>query len=146
MSASGQQKISVPARSGTRPVLSLVLPVLVLAAGLGVWELVVQLNAIPPYVLPGPLQVLQTLFSDWDVLSQSLLTTLITTAEGFAAAAFGGIALALLFNQSKWLEYSLFPYAIILQVTPVIAIAPLLLIYLDQETAVVVCALPAGSR
>ncbi|WP_244425279.1 ABC transporter permease [Bradyrhizobium sp. STM 3843] len=120
------------------------LPVLVLAAGLGVWELVVQLNAIPPYVLPGPVLVLQTLFSDWDVLSQSLLTTLITTAEGFVAAALGGIALALVFNQSKWLEYALFPYAIVLQVTPVIAIAPLLLIYLPQQTAVVVCAWIVG--
>ena len=56
------------------------------------------------------------------------------------AAAVGGVALALLFNQSKWLEYSLFPYAVILQVTPVIAIAPLLLIYLQQQTAVIVCA------
>ena len=71
---------------------------------------------------------------------QSLLTTLITTLEGFLAAAIGGIALALLFNQSKWLEYSLYPYAVILQVTPVIAIAPLLLIYLPQQIAVVVCA------
>ena len=65
---------------------------------------------------------------------------MLTTLEGFVAAAVGGIALALLFNQSKWLEYSLFPYAVILQVTPVIAIAPLLLIYLPQQTAVVVCA------
>lgn len=144
MSTSGRQKVSVPARPETRPALRLVLPVLVLAAGLGVWELVVQLNAIPPYVLPGPVLVLETLFSDWDVLSQSLLTTLITTAEGFVAAAFGGVALALVFNQSKWLEYALFPYAIVLQVTPVIAIAPLLLIYLPQQTAVVVCAWIVG--
>ena len=84
--------------------------------------------------------VFLTLVSDWPVLSQSLLTTLLTTLEGFLAAAIGGIALALLFNQSKWLEYSLFPYAVILQVTPVIAIAPLLLIYLPQQTAVVACA------
>ena len=65
---------------------------------------------------------------------------MLTTLEGFIAAAIGGVALALLFNQSKWLEYSLFPYAVILQVTPVIAIAPLLLIYLQQQTAVIVCA------
>ena len=70
--------------------------------------------------------------------------TLWTTLEGFVAAAVGGIALALLFNQSKWLEYSLFPYAVILQVTPVIAIAPLLLIYLPQQTAVIVCAWIVG--
>jgi NitT/TauT family transport system permease protein len=125
-------------------VVRILLPVLVLAAGVAVWELVVRLNDIPPYVLPGPSAVFQTLVGDWPVLSQSLLVTLLTTLEGFVAAAFGGIALALLFNQSKWLEYSLFPYAVILQVTPVIAIAPLLLIYLPQQTAVVVCAWIVG--
>jgi NitT/TauT family transport system permease protein len=118
----------------------ILLPIVVLAAGIAVWELVVRLNHIPPYVLPGPIAVFATLISDWPVLAQSLLTTLLTTLEGFVAAGIGGIALALLFNQSKWLEYSLFPYAVILQVTPVIAIAPLLLIYLPQQTAVIVCA------
>ncbi|MBR0873656.1 ABC transporter permease [Bradyrhizobium tropiciagri] len=123
-----------------RDIIRLLLPVAVLAAGLLVWEALVRAYDIQPYVLPSPLLVLQTLISDWGVLSQSLGVTLLTTLEGFVAAAIGGIALALLFNQSKWLEYSLFPYAIILQVTPVIAIAPLLLIYLQQQTAVIVCA------
>jgi len=118
----------------------ILLPVFVLAAGLAVWEAVVHINDIQPYVLPGPSTVFQTLVGDWPVLSQSLGVTLLTTLEGFIAASVGGVALALLFNQSKWLEYSLFPYAVILQVTPVIAIAPLLLIYLQQDTAVVVCA------
>jgi NitT/TauT family transport system permease protein len=112
----------------------------VLAAGVLGWDLVVRLNQIPPYVLPSPSAVVHTLIVDWPILWQSLLTTLLTTFEGFMAAAIGGVAMALLFNRSKWLEYSLFPYAIILQVTPVIAIAPLLLIYLPQQTAVVVCA------
>ncbi|MDO9061168.1 MAG: ABC transporter permease subunit [Bradyrhizobium sp.] len=127
---------------GNRPLLLLrvLLPVIVLAAGVATWELVVRLNDIPPYVLPAPSAVFQTLVADWPVLSQSLLTTLLTTLEGFLAAAVGGVALALLFNQSKWLELSLFPYAVILQVTPVIAIAPLLLIYLPQQTAVIACA------
>jgi NitT/TauT family transport system permease protein len=122
----------------------ILLPVLVFAAGVALWEFVVRLNHIPPYVVPGPGAVFSTLVSDWPVLSQSLVTTLVTTLEGFIAAAVGGIALALLFNQSKWLEYSLFPYAVILQVTPVIAIAPLLLIYLPQQTAVIVCAWIVG--
>ena len=108
--------------------MRLVLPVIVFAIGLIVWEQVVRRRGIPPYVLPGPLLVLQTLVADWQVLSESLGVTLLTTLEGFIAAAFGGVGLALLFNQSKLLEYSLFPYAVILQVTPVIAIAPLLLI------------------
>ena len=117
-----------------------VLPVVVFAAGLIAWELVVRIKEIPPYVLPAPSAIFMTLIKDWAVLSESLATTLLTTLEGFVAASLGGIALALLFNQSKWLEYSLFPYAVVLQVTPVIAVAPLLLIYLEQQTAVVVCA------
>jgi NitT/TauT family transport system permease protein len=130
--------------SGSLRLVRIVLPVVVLAAGIALWELVVRINNIPPYVLPGPGAVFRTLVQDWPVLSQSLLTTLLTTLEGFIAAAVGGIVLALLFNQSKWLEYSLFPYAVILQVTPVIAIAPLLLIYLPQQTAVIVCAWIVG--
>jgi NitT/TauT family transport system permease protein len=122
----------------------ILLPIVALAAGVLAWELVVRLNNIPPYVLPGPYEVFKTLIEDWSVLSRSLLTTLLTTLEGFIAAGVGGVALALLFTQSRWLEYSLFPYAVILQVTPVIAIAPLLLIYLPQQTAVVVCAWIVG--
>jgi NitT/TauT family transport system permease protein len=133
--------VSRPAtEAGALRILRFVLPVVVLAAGLVVWELVVRLKGVPPYVLPSPSAVLATLAGDWPVLWQSLLVTLLTTLQGFLAASVGGIALALLFNVSKWLEYSLFPYAVILQVTPVIAIAPLLLIYLSQETAVIVCA------
>jgi NitT/TauT family transport system permease protein len=122
----------------------ILLPVVVLAIGVAAWEVVVRANDIPPYVLPGPGAVFRTLVNDWPVLWRSLLTTLQTTIEGFVAAAVGGIVLALLFNQSKWLEYSLFPYAVILQVTPVIAVAPLLLIYLPQQTAVIVCAWIVG--
>jgi NitT/TauT family transport system permease protein len=124
--------------------MRLVLPVIVAAVGTAGWELLVRVNNIPPYVLPSPSSVFSTLVSDWDVLWQSLLTTLLTTLEGFIAASIGGILLALIFNLSKLVEYSLFPYAVILQVTPVIAIAPLLLIYLPQQTAVVVCAWIVG--
>ena len=102
------------------------------------------IDGIPPYVLPGPALVTATLVEDWPILWHSLLKTLLTTVEGFAAAAAGGIVLALLFNQSKWLEQAFLPYAIVLQVTPVIAIAPLLLIYLPQQTAV--SSAPGSSR
>ncbi|NPV20387.1 ABC transporter permease subunit [Bradyrhizobium aeschynomenes] len=129
--------------SGAR-LASLAVPAIVFVAAMTAWELAVRINGIPPYVLPGPLLVLKTLVADWEILAQSLLTTLITTLEGFIAAALGGIALALVFNQSRWLQWALFPYAVVLQVTPVIAIAPLLLIYLPQQTAVVVCAWIVG--
>lgn len=116
------------------------LPVILIALVIFVWECVVRLKQIPPYVLPAPSLVLETLVADWGLLSRSLLVTLTTTVEGFALAAIGGIALAVLFSRSRRVEYSLYPFAIILQVTPVIAIAPLLLVYLQQQTAVLVCA------
>ncbi len=99
-----------------------------------------KLLAIPPYVLPGPGLVLSTLIADGGLLWHSLLVTLATTFEGFGLAAIGGIGLAVLFSQSRLIEYSLYPYAVILQVTPVVAIAPLLLIYLPQPLAVLACA------
>ena len=120
--------------------LRLALPVLVLALGVVLWDLVVELNQIPPYVLPAPTLVFSTLVSDHALLWHSLLVTLTTTFEGFALAAVGGIGLAVLFSQSRVVEYSLYPYAVILQVTPVVAVAPLLLIYLPQSLAVLACA------
>ena len=121
-------------------VLRIALPIVVLAFGLAVWELVVRLDNIPPYVLPSPGLILQTLVADWALLSQSLVVTLVTTVEGFLLAAIGGVGLAILFNQSRLVEYSLYPYAVILQVTPIVAVAPLLLIYLPQHAAVLACA------
>ncbi len=116
------------------------LPVLMLALVLVTWDLVVRAFAIPPFVLPSPGLVLSTLIADGGLLWQSLLVTLTTTFEGFLLAAIGGIGLAVLFSQSRLIEYSLYPYAVILQVTPIVAIAPLLLIYLPQPLAVLACA------
>ncbi len=117
-----------------------VLPAVTLALGIAAWDLAVRIKSIPPYVLPGPGLVLATLIADWSILSASLLDTLITTIEGLLLALLGGVGLAVLFNQSRLIEYSFYPYAVILQVTPVLAIAPLLLIYLPQQAAVLACA------
>jgi NitT/TauT family transport system permease protein len=130
----------IRAQGRAEDVLRLALPIMLLGLGIVVWELVVQLKGIPPYVLPAPSLVFATLVSDWSILSKSLGVTLITTLEGFVLALIGGVGLALLFNLSRLLEYSLYPYAVVLQVTPVVAIAPLLLIYLPQQAAVLACA------
>jgi NitT/TauT family transport system permease protein len=116
------------------------LPVLVLAFVLLIWDLVVRAFAIAPFVLPSPGLVLATLIADGSLLWHSLLVTLTITFEGFLLAAIGGVALAIVFNQWRLVEYSLYPYAVILQVTPVVAVAPLLLIYLPQPLAVLACA------
>jgi NitT/TauT family transport system permease protein len=124
----------------TDRVLRVLLPIAVLALGVILWELVVRVGDIPPYVLPSPQLVFSTLISDRAVLLASLLVTLTTTLEGFVLAAIGGVGLAVLFNHSRLIEYSLYPYAVILQVTPIVAIAPLLLVYLPQQAAVLACA------
>jgi NitT/TauT family transport system permease protein len=121
-------------------VLRICLPVFVLVVVILLWDLVVRVFAIPPFVLPGPGLVLATLISDASLLWHSLLVTLTLTFEGFVLAAVGGIALAVTFSQWRLVEYSLHPYAVILQVTPIVAIAPLLLIYLPQPLAVLTCA------
>jgi NitT/TauT family transport system permease protein len=117
-----------------------VLPIATLALGVVAWDLVVRLKHIPPYILPSPGLVATTVVSDWPVLWDSLLVTLATTFYGLALAFAGGVGLAILFNQSRLIEHSLYPYAVILQVTPVVAVAPLLLIYLPQQAAVLACA------
>ncbi len=121
-------------------ILRIVLPLAVLALVVWLWHLVVRLENIPPYVLPGPGLVLQTLIDDRALLFSSLWATLAITFQGFLLAATGGILLAILFSLSRLVGYSLYPYAVILQVTPIVAIAPLLLIYLPQPAAVLTCA------
>jgi NitT/TauT family transport system permease protein len=115
-------------------------PVLVFAAVLAGWEVYVRLRNVPAYILPSPSLVLKTLFTDRATLVPALLVTLKTTFGALAAAVAGGVGLAILFTQWKWVERSFLPFAIVLQVTPIVAIAPLLLIYLEAPAAVLVCA------
>ena len=110
------------------------LPVTVLVLGIWLWDRVVVWNDIPHYILPGPGLVLETLIKDWGLLSASLLVTLKITLMALAVAVIGGGGLAILFTQSKWAEMSFYPYAVILQVTPVVSIAPLIFIYVDNRT------------
>lgn len=117
-----------------------VAPVIAFALILSAWEAGCRYFEIPPQVLPSPLLILQTLAADRALLFGSLLVTLKITALALGIATLVGIFLAALFNLSKWTERSLFPLAVIFQVTPVIAIAPLLLIYLEPNSAVLACA------
>ena len=116
-------------------------PTLVGIVFLGGWELMIRAYHIPVYILPGPFAIAAKLVQDWGTLSGSLLVTLEITFGALIIAVVGGGGLAVLFAQSKWIERSLFPYAVILQVTPIIAIAPLILIYVrNTEAALLICA------
>ena len=117
------------------------LPSLVMVLSILGWHLYVTINEIPHYILPGPLLVAKSVFEDWSLLWPAMLTTSRLTILALLFAIIGGVALAVAFTQSKWAEMSFFPYAVILQVTPVVAIAPLLQIYIDSAfIAALLCA------
>jgi NitT/TauT family transport system permease protein len=108
---------------------------------LAVWQLVCTVFAVPEYLVPSPLQIARTLAEDWVLLTSALMTTLKVTFLAFALAVVLGVAAAFLFVQSRLVEISLFPYAVILQVTPIVAIAPLIIIWVKDPTpAMVICA------
>ena len=116
-------------------------PVAVGAAFLVLWEAAVRIEQIPSYVLPPPSAVAVSLWTDGPSLLGSLLVTLRVTLAALAAAALIGGGIALLFSLSRIVELSLFPYAVILQVTPIVAIAPLIIIWVRQPfLALLVCA------
>ncbi|GAU80807.1 hydroxymethylpyrimidine ABC transporter transmembrane component [Bosea sp. BIWAKO-01] len=116
-------------------------PIAVGVLALGLWEFLVRWKEIPPYILPGPVLIGQTLIADWGTLSGSLWITLRITFMALFAAVVVGVTLAVLFTQSKWLEMSLLPYAVVLQVTPIVAIAPLIIIWAgDINLSLLICA------
>jgi len=116
-------------------------PAVSAAAALLAWEAIVRLRGIPPYILPAPSLVAQTLWNNLDSLLLSWLYTIKITFGALLLALAGGVALASAFALSRTLERALFPFAIALQVTPIVAIAPLILIYVDSTTAaLLICA------
>jgi len=119
----------------------LILPLLIVTALLLGWEALVRVNGIPHYILPAPSLVLQTLVKNWGNLAPSLWFTVKLTLMALGAAVVGGVLIAMAFALSKWVEIALFPIAVVLQVTPIVAIAPLILIYVDSTTsALLICA------
>lgn len=122
--------------------VDVIAPVVVGILAILAWDIFVRVTKMPPYLLPGPFLVLKTLISDWNILFPSLMITLQITIAAFVAAVVSGLLVAILFTQNKWIERSLFPYAVILQTTPIVAIAPLIIIWLKNSTfaALVVCA------
>jgi NitT/TauT family transport system permease protein len=109
------------------------LPLVVAAAALLGWEWVVRARDIPTFVLPAPSQIAESLWRDFHSLALSAWATLRVTLAAFVLAVASGLALAILFAHSRLLERALAPYAAILQVTPVVAIAPLVVIWVGYD-------------
>ncbi len=116
-------------------------PVAVGLLFLVLWEGIVAALQMPRYILPGPIAIFEALATDWKPLLTALWVTLRVTFVAFAIAVVLGVLASLLFVQSRWIEMSLFPYAILMQVTPIVAIAPLIIIWINDTTwALIVCA------
>jgi NitT/TauT family transport system permease protein len=115
--------------------LRVLVPSLIIVALLLGWEALVRVNEIPHYILPAPSLVLTTLFEHWATLWPALWFTVKLTLLALGAAVVGGVLIAIAFALFKWVEIGFFPIAVILQVTPIIAIAPLILIYVESTTA-----------
>ncbi|MGE5088631.1 MAG: ABC transporter permease [Candidatus Levyibacteriota bacterium] len=129
-----------PANMRTR-LLRVLAPLVVAVVVLAAWQALVTLRHLPAYLIPSPLLVLHTLYADRALLFASLAVTLGVALTALALAVVAGVAIALVFAQSRLIEMSLFPYAILLQVTPIVSIAPLIIIWVhDTRVALVLCA------
>jgi NitT/TauT family transport system permease protein len=113
--------------------LKIIVPIAVGILALALWEFLVRHYDVQPFVLPAPSAIWAAFIENFGSLMESLWTTLRITLAAFALAVIGGVALAILFSQSRVIETALYPYAVILQVTPVVAIAPLILIWVGFE-------------
>lgn len=106
------------------------LPVLLVAAAvLAAWQLAVTVTGVRPQVLPGPLRVLEQGWAFREVLATHTLATLQVTAVGFTVSLAVAWALAVAVDFSGWLRRALTPLLVASQTLPVVAIAPLLIIW-----------------
>jgi len=101
--------------------------VVVFACLVTLWSQVVRLARIPPYILPGPLAVAQALIARYPSLLNSLWITTIEALGGLVASILAGIAIAMIFAQWRWLRQLVYPYTILLQTVPIVAVAPLII-------------------
>lgn len=121
--------------------LQILMPVVTLLSAVLLWEFLVWYNEVPHYLIPAPSRIAETLWKDGPSLMGSAWFTIKLTAYSLGLAIAGGVLLGMVFALSRIVEMSLFPFAVILQVTPVVAIAPLILIYVESTfSALLICA------
>src|ERR1700712_4205858 len=123
-----------PSSSGDpSPAVRIIVPIVLGIVFVGLWEFFVRYYQVPKFVLPPPSMIVEALVSDYQTLSVSLWNTLQVTLAAFFVALAIGVAFAVLFTQSRIFEISLFPYAVILQVTPIVSIAPFIIIWVGLD-------------
>ena len=136
-----QQPLPPPKVSFGERFAQIFVPLAMLVLLIVIWHLYVTFNDVPHYILPSPLLVAQSLYNDWPVLFRALQVTVEITFSALALALVGGVAVAIIMSQWRLAELAIFPYAVILQVTPIVAIAPLIIIYAPTtHAALLICA------
>jgi NitT/TauT family transport system permease protein len=138
--------MKTPQRAVPRPLLArpqvqrVLVPAVVAAVLLLLWQFVVVACKVPSYLVPSPSLTFITLVQDWSSLGLALWFTMKITVLSFALSTVIGVLLAFVFVQSRLIETAFFPYAVLLQVTPIVAIAPLIIIWVHNTVfALVVC-------
>ncbi|HEX6961095.1 MAG TPA: ABC transporter permease [Lacipirellula sp.] len=122
-----------PASADAGGWIKFVAPIILGVLWLMAWEAWVRLGEIPDYKLPAPSAIAQTLHSEWPALADAWAVTLTTMLAALLLAVIVGVLLAVLFVTSRIVEFSLFPYAVMLQVTPLVAIAPFIVVWIGWE-------------
>ena len=116
-------------------------PLLVAIVLVAAWQAIVVGMELPPYLVPSPALMMKSLITDWPTLGAALFVTVKITVFAFVVATVVGVLISFLFVQNKLVETALFPYAVLLQVTPIVAVAPLIIIWIKDPTAsMVICA------
>ncbi len=135
-----QVAVLAPRTSTSEKVLRIVIPIVTVLIVVAIWQAIISINHIPKYILPGPVDVANALRTDWPSLLPALWVTLQITFSALIVALIGGVAIGVILVQSRWIELAVFPLTVILQVTPIVAIAPLLLIYApNTQIALLIC-------
>ena len=133
--------ILLPRTTTRERVLRIVVPIVTVIAVVLLWHILVVANHVPKYIVPTPIDVAVSLSTDWPILLPALWVTLQITFASLILALVGGVLIAVILVQSRWIELAVYPLTVILQVTPIIAIAPLLLIYApNTQSALLICA------
>ncbi len=139
------ETVDAPATAAVRQrnlerAFGMLVPILTVLVLLVLWQLLVVGTGIPQYILPSPIAVAKALVSDWGILWPALWVTTEITFISLVLALIGGVGFAIFLVQSRWIELAFYPLAVILQVTPIVAIAPLILIYAPtREAALLIC-------
>ncbi len=108
---------------------------------LALWQGAVWATGVPAYLVPGPIAIVQAFLAAPALLLGSLVSTLVVTATALAVSTVLGVALAIAITASRWARAAIEPWAVALQVTPIVAIAPLIIAWVGEPfAALVACA------